>query len=156
MVCIKMAFLKGYYKQIVFINHIRCCSYCSIPATPTLWWQIFRGRMHTSVFYDYEMPDCQLKYFFKKRSANKMILLNESKLYTYNSIIQRWPQLAIHPKKIWSTVLQTDQWINTRGPHSTWKVKVLVAQSCVTLCDPMDSSCQAPLSMGFSKSKNSG
>ena len=29
------------------------------------------------------------------------------------------------------------------------KVKVLVAQLCLTLCDPMD--CQAPLSMGFSR-----
>ena len=30
----------------------------------------------------------------------------------------------------------------------------LVAQSCLTLCDPMDCSpCQAPLSMGFSRQK---
>ena len=28
---------------------------------------------------------------------------------------------------------------------------VLVAQLCQTLCDPMDCSCQAPLSMGFSR-----
>ena len=28
---------------------------------------------------------------------------------------------------------------------------VLVAQSCATLCDPMDCSCQASLSMGFSR-----
>ena len=31
------------------------------------------------------------------------------------------------------------------------KVKVLVAQSCLILCDPMDLACQAPLSMGFSR-----
>ena len=31
------------------------------------------------------------------------------------------------------------------------KVKVLVTQSSPTLCDPMDCSCQAPLSMEFSK-----
>ena len=32
------------------------------------------------------------------------------------------------------------------------KVKVLVAQSCLTLCDPMDNgACQAPLSMDFSR-----
>ena len=32
------------------------------------------------------------------------------------------------------------------------KVKVLVVQSCVTLCDPMDCiACQASLSMGFSR-----
>ena len=30
------------------------------------------------------------------------------------------------------------------------KVKVLVAQSCLTLCDPMDCSPQVPLSMEFS------
>ena len=30
-------------------------------------------------------------------------------------------------------------------------VKVLVTQSCPTLCDPMDYSHQAPLSMGFSR-----
>ena len=30
-------------------------------------------------------------------------------------------------------------------------MKVLVAQSCGTFCDSMDCSCQAPLSMGFSK-----
>ena len=28
---------------------------------------------------------------------------------------------------------------------------VLVVQSCVTFCDPVDYSCQAPLSMGFSR-----
>ena len=31
------------------------------------------------------------------------------------------------------------------------KVKVLVAQWCTTLCDPMDVSPQASLSMGFSR-----
>ena len=34
---------------------------------------------------------------------------------------------------------------------SPWVVKVLVAQSCPTLCDPMDCSRQAPQSMGFSR-----
>ena len=28
-------------------------------------------------------------------------------------------------------------------------LKQKVAQSCLTLCDPMDYNCQAPLSMGF-------
>ena len=32
-----------------------------------------------------------------------------------------------------------------------WRLKVLVAQLCPTLCDPMDCACQAPLSMGFSR-----
>ena len=43
------------------------------------------------------------------------------------------------------------------GPNQTYKlftsliiVKVLVAQSCLTLCGPVDSR-QAPLSMGFSR-----
>ena len=31
------------------------------------------------------------------------------------------------------------------------KVKVLVAQSCLTLCDPLAVALQAPLSMGFSR-----
>ena len=31
------------------------------------------------------------------------------------------------------------------------KVKMLVTQSCQTLCDTMDIVCQAPLSMGFSR-----
>ena len=31
------------------------------------------------------------------------------------------------------------------------KVKVLIAQSHLTLCDPMDYSSQVPLSMGFSR-----
>ena len=31
------------------------------------------------------------------------------------------------------------------------KGKVLVAQSCLTLCKPMDYSCQIPLFMGFSR-----
>ena len=30
-------------------------------------------------------------------------------------------------------------------------VKVLVPQSCPTLCDPMIAACQVPLSMGFSR-----
>ena len=31
------------------------------------------------------------------------------------------------------------------------KVKLLVAQSCPSLCDPMDVALQAPLSVGFSR-----
>ena len=35
------------------------------------------------------------------------------------------------------------------------KVKVLVAQSCLSLCDPMDYiACQAPLSMEFSRQES--
>ena len=34
---------------------------------------------------------------------------------------------------------------------SPWVVKVLDARSCPALCDPMDCSCQAPQSMGFSR-----
>ena len=30
-------------------------------------------------------------------------------------------------------------------------MKVLVAQSCLSLCDPLDCSLQAPLSLGFSR-----
>ena len=33
------------------------------------------------------------------------------------------------------------------------KVKVLVAQSCPTLCNPMDCNPPAPLSMGLSRQK---
>ena len=29
-----------------------------------------------------------------------------------------------------------------------------VTQSCLTLCDPMDCTCQAPLSMGFSRQEH--
>ena len=38
-----------------------------------------------------------------------------------------------------------------REPRSTQPLplQVLVAQSCPTLCDPMEDTCQAPLSMGF-------
>ena len=36
--------------------------------------------------------------------------------------------------------------------HLSEEVKMFVAQSCLTLCDPMDYSlCQAPPSMGFSR-----
>ena len=35
------------------------------------------------------------------------------------------------------------------------RLKVLVPQSCLTLCDPTDCSCQAPLSMGFSRQEYS-
>ena len=34
------------------------------------------------------------------------------------------------------------------------KVKVLVAQSCTTLCNPMDCSHQAPVSMEFSRQES--
>ena len=34
------------------------------------------------------------------------------------------------------------------------KGKVLVAQSCLTLCKPMDYSCQVPLFMGFSRQEH--
>ena len=38
-------------------------------------------------------------------------------------------------------------------PHPPYspEVKALISQSCLTLCDPMDCSRQAPLSMGFPK-----
>ena len=36
-------------------------------------------------------------------------------------------------------------------PSEGLGAKVLVAESCLTLCDPMDCSLQAPLSMGFSR-----
>ena len=41
----------------------------------------------------------------------------------------------------------------SRGQSLQWyKACVLVTQSCLTLCDPMDRiPCQAPLSMGFSR-----
>ena len=38
--------------------------------------------------------------------------------------------------------------------HMCVKVKVLVAQSCPTLCDPMESARQASLSMGFSRQES--
>ena len=34
------------------------------------------------------------------------------------------------------------------------KGKVLVTQSCLTLCNPMDYSCQVPLFMGFSRQEH--
>ena len=44
-------------------------------------------------------------------------------------------------------------------PLTTWRKSgvgmLLVTQSCLTLCDPMSSSPQAPLSMGFSRLENS-
>ena len=42
-------------------------------------------------------------------------------------------------------------------PLTTWRksgVGVLVTQSCLTLCDPLSDSPQAPLSMGFSRLEN--
>ena len=35
-------------------------------------------------------------------------------------------------------------------PECHWHVCVLLAQSCLTLCDPWTVACKAPLSMGFS------
>ena len=45
-------------------------------------------------------------------------------------------------------------WIGNLEPYSSLlclKVEMLVTQLCLTLCDPMDCTCQAPLSMEFSK-----
>ena len=48
-----------------------------------------------------------------------------------------------HLNYIWTCILHMHTYTNT---------KILcVAKSCLTLCDPMDCSCQAPLSMGFSR-----
>ena len=38
--------------------------------------------------------------------------------------------------------------------HTCVKVKALVAQSCLTLCDPVEAARQAPLSMGFSRQES--
>ena len=40
---------------------------------------------------------------------------------------------------------------NWESSTDTHTLRVLVAQSCLTLCDPVDCSRQAPLSMGFSR-----
>ena len=40
-------------------------------------------------------------------------------------------------------------WENKNSLYSNMKVRVLVTQSCPTLCDPMDCTQQAPLSMEF-------
>ena len=39
-------------------------------------------------------------------------------------------------------------------PSEGLGAKVLVAESCLTLCDPMDCSLQAPLSMEFSRQEH--
>ena len=50
----------------------------------------------------------------------------------------------------------------TTSPASTiiinnwlWEESELVIQSCLTLCDPMDLACQAPLSKEFSRQNTS-
>ena len=55
----------------------------------------------------------------------------------------------------WTTVhgvnLATKQQCTHMHAHTCVKVKVLVAQSRPTLCDPMEAAHQAPLFMGFSR-----
>ena len=43
-----------------------------------------------------------------------------------------------------------------RAQMAIMKVKMSVAQSGLTLCDPRGCACQAPLSMGFSRPENRG
>ena len=51
-------------------------------------------------------------------------------------------------------MIGSNRWEHGRSPRIHWQgvcvcVCVLFAQSCPTLCDPMDVACQDPLSMGF-------
>ena len=55
------------------------------------------------------------------------------------------PDPGIEPR---SSVLRADA-LPSEPPGKP--LKVLVAQSCLTLCDPWTVACQAPLSMGFSR-----
>ena len=50
--------------------------------------------------------------------------------------------------------LATKQQCAHMHTHTCVKVKALVAQSCPTLCDPVEAARQAPLSMGFSRQES--
>ena len=52
------------------------------------------------------------------------------------SIDKTWaPKYQVSPSRSHGDLLQAEM-----GREIGWKVKVLVAQSCLTLCDPMDCS----------------
>ena len=51
--------------------------------------------------------------------------------------------------EILSQVLDPRNKKATGGYCIVSRVRVLVTQSCLALCDPMDCNCQAPLSMGI-------
>ena len=53
----------------------------------------------------------------------------------------------------WKTLKYYPHWVFI-GFKSSLKVKVLVAQECLTLCDPMDLSPPGSLSMEFSRKEN--
>ena len=53
--------------------------------------------------------------------------------------------------EIFSRSLTSNKGENCANDTCHYNVLCLVAQLYLTLCDPMDCSCQAPLSMGFSR-----
>ena len=66
---------------------------------------------------------------------------------------RRQPTRLPHP---WDSQARTLEWVAISFSNALqWKVKCEseVTQSCLTLCDPMDGSLQAPPSMGFSRQK---
>ena len=61
--------------------------------------------------------------------------------------------------RTWTPGLKSSSVVHQLSPGRQLNPSVLVAivlaaQSCPTLCDPMDCSCQAPLSMGFSRQEH--
>ena len=78
-----------------------------------------------------------IKEYYKQLYAHKMDNLEEMDIF-----LERYNFLRLNQEEF--------EHIN-RPISQVMKVKVLVAQACPTVCDPMDHSCQAPLSLEFSR-----
>ena len=79
-------------------------------------------------------------------------------LQSMESVITQRPNNKLWDAKIWLICPRSHSWTviklgldcNWSSPHLTAAAAAAKSlQSCPTLCDPMDCSCQAPLSMGF-------
>ena len=95
------------------------------------------------------LRDCTLRVPVNDRLQNRILLIllsfpvNGVKVRPYKLISHRWKWNRNHINLCFSS------------PHSEVKSSQ-VTQSCLTLCDPMDYTYQAPQSVGFSRQEHWG
>ena len=104
----------------------------------------------------------KLSFYIKKTAVNNM-WTNESDCVPIKLYLWKQRAVLIWPINLWAAKPVVDyhadvkdseinlQVVTGKDIHSMCGVVVLIAQLCLTLCNPWTVACQAPLSMEFSR-----